>query len=72
MHGTMPPVAVTSKVVQVETGEVLYHDMVIRTPVLGSRGWDAYDSDYELQSLLRSSLELSLAEAIDNLRHAFR
>jgi hypothetical protein len=72
MHGTMPPVAVTSKVVQVETGEVLYHDMVIRTPVPDSRGWDAYASDYELQPLLRSSLDQSVAEAIDNLHHAFR
>lgn len=72
MHGTMPPMAVTSKVVQVETGEVLYHDMVIRTPMPDSRGWDAYDSDYQLQPLLRSSLDQSVAEAIDNLHQAFR
>jgi hypothetical protein len=72
MHGTMPPVAVTSKVVQVETGEVLYHDMVIRTPVPDSQGWDAYNSDYELQPLLRSALDQSLAEAIANLGLAFR
>jgi hypothetical protein len=72
MHGTMPPMAVTSKVVQVETGEVLYHDMVIRTPAPDSGGWDAYASDYELQPLLRASLDQSLAEAIDNLNQAFR
>jgi hypothetical protein len=72
MYGTMPPVAITSKVVQVETGELLYHDMVIRTPVPASHGWDTYASDFELQPLLRASLELGLAEAIDNLRQAFR
>lgn len=72
MHGTMPPMAVTSKVVEVETGEVLYHDMVIRTPIPDSRGWDAYDSDYQLQWFLRSCLDQSLAEAIANLNHAFR
>jgi len=72
MHGTMPPVVVSSKVVQVETGEVLYHDMVIRTPRPGSQGWDAYASDFELQPLLRASLEQSLSEAIANLNEAFR
>lgn len=72
MHGTMPPVVISSKVVEVETGEVLYHDMVIRTPMPGSRGWDAYASDFELQPLLRSSLEQSVSEAIVNLIEAFR
>jgi hypothetical protein len=72
MHGTMPPVVVSSKVVQVETGEVLYHDMVVRTPDPGPKGWDVYASDFEVQPLLRSSLEESLSEAIVNLNEAFR
>jgi len=72
MHGTMPPVVVSSKVVQVETGEVLFHDMVIRTPRPENGGWAAYDSDFEVQPLLRSSLEESLSEAISHLNEAFR
>lgn len=72
MHGTMPPVFVSSKVVRVETGEVLYHDMVVRTPNPGKQGWDDYASDFELQPLLRSSLEESLSESIGNLDQAFR
>lgn len=72
MHGTMPPVVVSSMVVRVETGEVLYHDMVVRTPNPGTRGWEAFASDFELQPLLRSSLEQSLSEAIVNLNEAFR
>ena len=72
MHGTMPPVVVSSKVVRVETGEVLFHDMVIRTPRPESGGWAAYDSDFEVQPLLRSSLEESLSEAISHLHEAFR
>src|SRR4051794_2556153 len=42
MHGTMPPVMVSSKVVQVETGEVLFHDMVIRTPRPEGGEWDTH------------------------------
>jgi hypothetical protein len=72
MNGTMPPVFVSSKVVRVETGEVLYHDMVVRTPNPGTQGWDAYTSDFELQPMLRSSLEESLSESIVNLDQAFR
>lgn len=72
MHGAMPPVVVTSKVVQVETGEVLYHDMVVRTPVPDRQGWDTYASDYELQPLLRASLEQNVDEVIANLNQAFR
>lgn len=72
IHGTLPPVVVSSKVVQVETGEILYHDMVIRRPVPDSHGADAYSMDFELQPLLRSSLEQSLSEAIGHLTEAFR
>jgi hypothetical protein len=72
MHGTMAPVVVSSKIVQVDTGEVLYHDLVVRTPVPGSKGWDAYASDAEIQPLLRSSMDQSLADAIANLEEAFR
>jgi len=72
MHGTMPPVVVSSKLVQVESGEVLYHDLIIRTPVPGPRGWEDYGSDREIQPLLQTSLEQSLSDAIANLDEAFR
>jgi len=72
MHGTMPPLVVSSKVVQVETGEVLYHDMVVRVPKPGPQGWDAFGTDFELQPILRASLEDSLSQAIGNLHEAFR
>lgn len=72
MYGTMAPLVVSSKVVRVETGEVLYHDMVVRTPNPGPQGWDVYATDYELQPLLRASLEQTLSEAILHLNEAFR
>jgi hypothetical protein len=72
MHGTMPPVMVSSRIVRVETGEVLYHDLVVRTPAPGAGGWDAYATDFELQPLLRASMEQSLTDAIDHLNEAFR
>lgn len=72
MHGTMPPVVVSSKLVQVETGEVLYHDMVVAAPNPGRQSWDAYSSDFELQPLLQSTFEQSVTKAIVNLHEAFR
>jgi len=72
MHGAMPPIVVSSTIVHVESGEILYHDVIVRTPLPGPQAWEDYGSDYELQPLLQASLELSLSEAIANLDEAFR
>jgi hypothetical protein len=72
MHGTMPPVVVTSKIVRVETGEVLYHDVVSAVPIPGAKGWEEYSSDLELQPLLRIALEVGVAQTIAHLERAFR
>lgn len=72
MHGSMPPLVVSSKVVRVETGEVLYHDMVVGALSPGVQGWEAFATDFEVQPLIRASLEDTVSEAIVRLNEAFR
>lgn len=72
MYGTMPPVVVTSKIVRVETGEILYHDVVSARPVPGAKGWEEYSSDLELQPLLRTALDTGVAQTVAHLERAFR
>lgn len=68
----MAPVVVSSKIISVETGEVLYHDLVRILPASRQGAWDRYESDAELQSTVRASLDHAASVAIAHLDHAFR
>ena len=59
-HGNMQPIVVSSKIVSVESGEVLYHDLVTTMPVR------------ELQPALRSAMDHALSVAIAHLGQSFR
>lgn len=72
VHEQMPPVTVSSKIVSVETGEVLYHDIVSILPHPAPGRWEAYGSDLELQPALRSALNHALSVAIMHLDQSFR
>ena len=71
-YGRMPPIVVSSKIISVESGEVLYRGTVIAmaTPLSGE--WSDYASDYELQPALRSALDHALSGAIAHLNQSFR
>jgi hypothetical protein len=71
-YGRMPPLVVSSKIISVESGEVLYHDTVIAMPTPLSGEWGDYASDYELQPALRSALDHALSGAIARLNQSFR
>lgn len=71
-YGRMPPFVVSSKIVKVETGEVVYHDIVTASAAPPSGQWSDYGSDYELQPLLRSTLDQAVAVAIGHLAQSFR
>ncbi|HEY6972720.1 MAG TPA: hypothetical protein VI359_00305 [Nitrospiraceae bacterium] len=71
-YGKMPPFVVSSKIISVESGEVLYHDIVTAMPVPHSGAWSDYASDYELQPALRSALDHALSVAIVHLNQSFR
>src|SRR5574341_248552 len=71
-YGKMPPFVVSSKIISLESGEVLYHDIVTAMPVPPSGEWSDYASDYELQPALRSALDHALSVAIAHLNQSFR
>ena len=72
MYGKMPPFVVTSKIISLESGEVLYHDIVTAVPVPPAGDWSDYASDYELHPALQSSLDHALAIAIAHLHQSFQ
>ena len=71
-HGKMPPFVVSSKIISLESGEVLYHDVVSAVPVPVSGEWGDYAIDYELRPALHSALDHALATAISHFHHSFR
>jgi hypothetical protein len=71
-YGKMPPFIVSSKIISLESGEVLYHDIVTTRPVPASGDWSDYASDYELQPALHSALDQALSTAILHLHQSFR
>ncbi|HKY72810.1 MAG TPA: hypothetical protein VJL88_12905 [Nitrospira sp.] len=72
MYGKMPPFVVSSKIISLESGEVLYHDVVSATPIPGTGEWSDYATDYELRPAMHSALDQALSSAILHLRHSFR
>ena len=72
MYGKMPPFVVSSKIISLESGEVLYHDIVTAVPVPPSGEWSDYASDYELHPVLQSSLDHAVSIAIVHLHQSFR
>jgi hypothetical protein len=71
-HGKMPPFVVSSKIISLESGEVLYHDVVTATPIPASGEWSDYASDYELRPAMHSALDQALSGAIQHLHRSFR
>ena len=72
MYGKMPPFVVTSKIISLESGEVLYHDVVTATPVPVSGEWSDYASDNELRPAMHVALDQALSVAILHLHRSFR
>ena len=68
----MGPVVISSKIIAVETGEVLYHDVVRTWPTPTHGTWDRDGSDAERQSAVRASLEDAVSLTIAHLESAFR
>ena len=71
-YGQLPPMVVTSKVIMVESAEVVYHN-VVSVPV-GRQGTPTpfflSDPQFDLQT--REALERGVAQTVADLRHAFR
>lgn len=68
----MAPVIVSIKILAVETGEVLYYDIVRIIPAPPSGKKERYVNDTELQSTVRASLDRAVSVAIAHLDQSFR
>jgi hypothetical protein len=71
-YGKMPPFVVSSKIISVESGEVLYHDVVTAMPMPVSGDWSDYASDYELRPAMHAALDRALSTAIAHLHQSFQ
>lgn len=67
----LPPVTVTSKIIRVESGEVVYHSVVTaRTDEAEGSGWSLEDRvDYQLW--IREALDWGIMQTVADLRRAF-
>jgi hypothetical protein len=72
MHGKMPPFVVSSKIISLESGEVLYHDVVTAAPLPATGEWSDYDSDHQLRPAMHAALDQALSTAILHLHQSFR
>jgi hypothetical protein len=72
MHGKMPPFVVSSKIISLESGEVLYHDVVSAAPVPASGEWSDYGSDHDLRPAMQAALDQALSTVIVHLHRSFR
>lgn len=71
MYGGMPPYTVTSKVIRVESAEILYHNVVTVPVVHADNGFPIYSGGSTEDFPLRAALEQGIAQTISDLRHAF-
>ena len=72
LTGEMPPVLITSKLVSVESGEIMYHNVVSSHVTMGEPGWASFATSGELQPVVRAALERGVRQTIADLQHAFR
>jgi len=70
-HRDLPPVTVTSKIIRVESGEVVYHNVVTaRADEAEGSGWSLSDHvDYQRWS--REALDRGVMQTVYDLRRAF-
>ena len=72
LYGELPPFTVTSKVVRVESAEVVYHNVVTTPVAFRNDSLPFFFSDREHDPSYRAALERGIAQTIADLQHAFR
>ena len=70
-HHDLPPVTITSKIIRVESGEVVYHNVVTaRVDETEESGWSLSDNvDYQRWS--RAALDRGIMQTVYDLHRAF-
>jgi len=72
LYGELPPFTVTSKVIRVESAEVVYHNVVSTPLAFRNDSLPFFFSDREHDPSYRAALERGIAQTIADLQHAFR
>ena len=70
-HGTLPPVIVTSKIILVESAEVVFHN-VVTMPVEGMGGDSSSFTTLHRHPFIQAALDRGLVRTITDLQQAFR
>lgn len=71
-HSDLPPFMVTSKIVRVESAEVVFHNVVTTRMVGPNGGATLALAESDMQPLIRAALEHGVAQTIADLWQAFR
>ena len=72
LYGELAPYTVVSKIIRVESAEVVYHNVVTAPVVRGNESLSSFVSDFQQESSFRAALENGIARTIADLKHAFR
>lgn len=68
----IPPLSVSSKIIQVENGEVLFHNVVTAAVDDADAAGGGFGSEFAAAPLIRSALARGVDRTIADLREAFR
>ena len=71
IYRNLPPVTVTSKIIRIESAEVVYHN-VVTAPVEPAYESAFFSHDPQAEGMLRLSLTRGVDQTIADLQHAFR
>jgi hypothetical protein len=72
MYERMPPITILSKVLSVESGELLYQDIVASHALPPTGRWEDYRTDADVQLGLRSALDQALTVAVQHLEQSLQ
>lgn len=68
----IPPLSVSSKIIQVENGELVFHNVVTAAVDESDAGGGVFGSEFAATPLIRSALTRGVDQTIADLRRAFR
>jgi len=72
LYGELPPFTVTSKVVRVESAEVVYHNVVTVPVAPRNNSFPSFVNDSRYDPPFQAALNRGIARTIGDLQHAFR
>ncbi len=71
LYSDLPPFTVTSKIIMVESGEVVYHNVVTAPIARAHLPVPHFFSDPEMDQHFRAALDRGVAQTVADLRRAF-